>query len=108
MGSWAFLIVPRRSACGWASMGISGTSPHQQSYRFHLLSQTAWCGIACATVNHGKRSYTWRRHPMELDLSNAQALPMLPFQAECLKLLVVGLVGTGSFLAGHVACLVCA
>jgi len=43
---------------------------------------------------------------MELDLSYAQALPVLPFQAECIKLLVVGLGGTGSFLARHVACLV--
>ena len=43
---------------------------------------------------------------MELDLSYAQALPVLPFQAACLKLLVVGLGGTGSFLARHVACLV--
>jgi len=43
---------------------------------------------------------------MELDLSYAQALPVHPFQAECIKLLVVGLGGTGSFLARHVACLV--
>jgi PRTRC genetic system ThiF family protein len=43
---------------------------------------------------------------MELDLSYAQALPVLPFQSEHLKLLVVGLGGTGSFLARHVACLV--
>ncbi len=43
---------------------------------------------------------------MELDLSYAQALPVLPLQAEHIKLLIVGLGGTGSFLARHVACLV--
>jgi tRNA A37 threonylcarbamoyladenosine dehydratase len=43
---------------------------------------------------------------MELDLSYAQALPVLAFQTERIKLLVIGLGGTGSFLARHVACLV--
>jgi PRTRC genetic system ThiF family protein len=42
----------------------------------------------------------------ELDLSYQQALPVLPFQAERLHILVVGLGGTGSFLARHVACLI--
>lgn len=43
---------------------------------------------------------------MELDLSYAQALPVLPFQAERIKLVMVGLGGTGSFLVRHVACMV--
>jgi PRTRC genetic system ThiF family protein len=43
---------------------------------------------------------------MELDLGYAQALPVLPFQAEHIKILLVGLGGTGSFLARHVACMV--
>ena len=42
----------------------------------------------------------------ELDLSYQQALPVLPFQAERIHILVVGLGGTGSFLARHVACLI--
>src|SRR6266446_8866879 len=41
-----------------------------------------------------------------LDLSYANALPILPFQASRLQLCLVGLGGTGSFLARHVACLV--
>jgi hypothetical protein len=43
---------------------------------------------------------------MELDLGYAQALPILPFQAERIKIMLVGLGGTGSFLARHVTCLV--
>jgi PRTRC genetic system ThiF family protein len=43
---------------------------------------------------------------MELDLSYVQALPVLPFQAERIHLFMVGLGGTGSFLARHVACMV--
>ena len=42
----------------------------------------------------------------QLDLSFAQALPVLPFQTARLHLYLVGLGGTGSFLARHVACLV--
>ena len=43
---------------------------------------------------------------MELDLGYAQALPVLPFQAGQVKILLVGVGGTGSFLARHVACMV--
>lgn len=43
---------------------------------------------------------------MELDLSYVQALPVLPLQSECIRLIMVGLGGTGSFLARHVACIV--
>jgi PRTRC genetic system ThiF family protein len=43
---------------------------------------------------------------MELDLGYAQALPVFPFQAERIKIMLVGLGGTGSFLARHVACLI--
>ncbi len=43
---------------------------------------------------------------MELNLGYAQAVPVLPFQAEHIKILLVGLGGTGSFLARHVTCLV--
>jgi PRTRC genetic system ThiF family protein len=42
---------------------------------------------------------------VELDLSYAQALPVLPFQAERIRLIMVGLGGTGSFLVRHVACM---
>ena len=41
-----------------------------------------------------------------VDLSYAQAVPVLPFQATRIRLSLVGLGGTGSFLARHVACLV--
>src|SRR6266849_7082787 len=106
MVSWAVSIgtasIPRRSVCEWASMDIFGIFRHQQFSHFPVVSQTVWYGIVCVV---GRR-HVWRRHPMELDLSYAQALPVLPFQAECIKLLVVGLGGTGSFLARHVACLV--
>src|SRR5579885_167579 len=55
-------------------------------------------------VSHGSGR---RKSKMrELDLSYQQALPVLPFQAERIHILVVGLGGTGSFLARHVACLV--
>ncbi len=43
---------------------------------------------------------------MELDLGYAQALPVLPFQTEHLKIVLIGLGGTGSFLARHVACMI--
>ena len=43
---------------------------------------------------------------MELDLGYAQALPVFPFQAGHIKVLLVGLGGTGSFLARHVACMI--
>jgi PRTRC genetic system ThiF family protein len=43
---------------------------------------------------------------MELDLGYAQALAVLPYQAEILKIVLIGLGGTGSFLARHVACMV--
>lgn len=42
---------------------------------------------------------------MDLDLGYAQALPVLPFQARRLTLILVGLGGTGSFLARHVTCM---
>jgi PRTRC genetic system ThiF family protein len=43
--------------------------------------------------------------PAALDLSYASALPVKPFQARRIALVIVGLGGTGSFLARHVACL---
>ena len=42
---------------------------------------------------------------MELDLGYAQAAPVLPFQTGHIRILLVGLGGTGSFLARHVTCL---
>jgi len=42
---------------------------------------------------------------VELDLSYVQALPVLPLQAACIRLIMVGLGGTGSFLVRHVACI---
>lgn len=42
----------------------------------------------------------------DLDFSFAQALPVQPYQASHLHLYLVGLGGTGSFLARHMACLV--
>src|SRR5437764_237259 len=41
----------------------------------------------------------------DLDLSYARALPVLPYQASRVHLYLVGLGGTGSFLARHMACL---
>lgn len=41
-----------------------------------------------------------------IDLSYQRALPLLPFQTERITIMLVGLGGTGSFLARHVACLV--
>ncbi len=41
-----------------------------------------------------------------LDLSYAEALPVLPFQAMRIQMFIVGLGGNGSFLARHAACLV--
>src|SRR5437764_14012259 len=43
--------------------------------------------------------------PVALDLSYASALPVKPFQARRIALVIVGLGGTGSFLARHAACL---
>ena len=40
-----------------------------------------------------------------LDLGYVEARPILPFQTKNIRLLMVGLGGTGSFLARHVACL---
>jgi PRTRC genetic system ThiF family protein len=40
-----------------------------------------------------------------LDFSYAQARPLFPLQSEHLHLVIVGLGGTGSFLARHVACI---
>jgi PRTRC genetic system ThiF family protein len=43
--------------------------------------------------------------PATIDLSYARALPVKPFQARRVSLIIVGLGGTGSFLARHAACL---
>jgi PRTRC genetic system ThiF family protein len=43
--------------------------------------------------------------PGTLDLSYARALPVQPYQARHISLFIVGLGGTGSFLARHAACL---
>src|SRR5437899_4055252 len=43
--------------------------------------------------------------PVALDLSYARALPVKPFQAKHIALVIVGLGGTSSFLARHAACL---
>src|SRR2546421_12265825 len=43
--------------------------------------------------------------PVALDLSYARALPVKPFQAKRIALIIVGLGGNGSFLARHAACL---
>jgi PRTRC genetic system ThiF family protein len=43
--------------------------------------------------------------PAALDLSYASALPVKPYQARRIALVIVGLGGTGSFLARHAACL---
>ncbi len=43
--------------------------------------------------------------PGTLDLSYARALPVKPYQARRISLFIVGLGGTGSFLARHAACL---
>ena len=41
--------------------------------------------------------------PATIDLSYARALPVKPFQARRVSLIIVGLGGTGSFLARHAA-----
>ncbi len=43
--------------------------------------------------------------PAALDLSYASALPVKPYQSRRIALVIVGLGGTGSFLARHAACL---
>jgi PRTRC genetic system ThiF family protein len=43
--------------------------------------------------------------PEALDLSYARAVPVQPYQARRISLFIVGLGGTGSFLARHAACL---
>ena len=47
-----------------------------------------------------------RVKPPTIDLSYAQARPVMPFSTRHIRIIVVGLGGTGSFLARHVACLV--